>query len=214
MNRIVKWWVVSVGVATVELTLKHIKHPKRMCEYLLMNVALSDSWIALQQIQCDSFSPTQEDSSYKSPSPLFSSPLAQVLKPTWHNEQQEIKLWSALVCWADLLPRCSLIIQGPWNAALLGPLQILRLCLALVSAASQSFYLSRRGSECAHQHSRYCPCCYLHTHNTQTIEHRTFPWNTNQYIVTFLETKTSARLKAEKQEHSNSLPGLVRNNNL
>lgn len=121
----------------------------------------------------------------------LSSPLARVLKPTWHTEQQEIKLWSALVCWADLLPRCSLIIQGPWNAALLGPLQILRLCLALVSAASQSFYLSRRGSECAHQHSRYCPCCYLHTHNTQTIEHRTFPWNTNQYIVTFVETKTN-----------------------
>lgn len=45
---------MPVEAATaVEFTLEHIN--KEFSEDVLMNVALSDSWIALQQTQCDSF---------------------------------------------------------------------------------------------------------------------------------------------------------------
>lgn len=62
---------MSVVVATaVEAILKHMKYSVRMCKYLLMNVVLSDSWIALQQTQRDSLSLTLEGSCYKSLSTL------------------------------------------------------------------------------------------------------------------------------------------------
>lgn len=78
--------------------------------------------------------------------------LALFLKPTWHSalhaEQQEITLRSALVCWADLLPYCYLIIQESWNVLLYGHMQPQSLCLHLMTAASQSFHLCMREFEC------------------------------------------------------------------
>lgn len=90
--------------------------------------------------------------------PLY-SPLALFLKPTWHSalhaEEQEIKLRSALVCWADLLPpHCYLIIQELWNVLLYGSMQPECLCLPLMTAASQSFSLCMRGFKCV------CVCVY------------------------------------------------------
>lgn len=119
MNRIVKWRVVSVGVATVESTLKHISKASKEDVWVFVNECCS-KWF----LDCAAANTVRQLLANAGGLVLqipFSSPLARVLKPTWHNEQQEIKLWSALVCRADLLPRCSLIIQGPWNAALLGP---------------------------------------------------------------------------------------------
>lgn len=94
--------------------------------------------------------------------------LALFLKPTWHSalhaEQQEITLRSALVCWADLLPYCYLIIQEPWNVLVYGHMQPQSLCLPLMTAASQSFHLCMREFErtATHAHTYWC---YLHTHN-------------------------------------------------
>lgn len=61
------------------------------------------------------------------PVPLYFL-LAWFLKPPWHSalhpEEQEIKLRSVLVCWADLLPPHScLIIQELWNVLLYGSMQ-------------------------------------------------------------------------------------------
>ena len=115
--------------------------------------------------------------------PLY-SPLALFLKPTWHSalhaEEQEIKLRSALVCWADLLPpHCYLIIQELWNVLLYGSMQPECLCLPLMTAASQSFYLCMRGFKCVcvqcesehvcvsvqtNGHTRWC---YLHRQHTE-----------------------------------------------
>lgn len=103
--------------------------------------------------------------------PLYSL-LALFLKPTWHSalhaEQQEIKLRSALVCWADLLPHCYLIIQEPWNVLLYGRMQPQCLCLPLTTAASQSFPLCMRGFErvCAYCQSYWC---YLYTQHSRQI---------------------------------------------
>lgn len=119
MNRIVKWWVVSVGVATVESTLKHINKASKKHVWVFVNECCS-KWF----LDCAAANTVWQLLANAGGLILqipLSSPLARVLKPTWHTEQQEIKLWSALVCWADLLPRCSLIIQGPWNAALFRP---------------------------------------------------------------------------------------------
>lgn len=116
--------------------------------------------------------------------PLYSR-WALFLKPTWHSalhaEEQEIKLRSALVCWADLLPHCYLIIQELWNVLLYGSMQPECLCLPLMTAASQSFHLCMRGFKCAcTEWECVCVCvhvlpntnahtcwCYLHRQHTK-----------------------------------------------
>lgn len=82
--------------------------------------------------------------------PVLYSLLAPLFKPTWHSalhpEEQEIKLRSTLVCWADLLPpRCYLIIQELWNVPLYGSMQPECLCLPLMTVHSLSFHLSMGG---------------------------------------------------------------------
>lgn len=92
--------------------------------------------------------------------PLYSL-LALFLKPTWHSalhaKEQEIKLRSALVSWADLLPHGYLIIQELWNVLLYGSMQPECLCLPLMTAASQSFHLCMREFKCV------CVCVYCQT---------------------------------------------------
>lgn len=101
-------------------------------------------------------------------SSLFS--VSSLLKPTWysalHSEQKEIKLRSALVCWADLLPPyCYLIIQELWNVLLYGSMQPECLCLPLMIAASQSFHLCMRGCLCVCIVT-VCMCVYYECHKS------------------------------------------------
>lgn len=157
------WWEYAsmVDVAAVEFTLKQINKASSEGVRVFVNERCSQ-WF-LDCAAANRATASLQRGGLVLQIPLYSR-LARLLKPTWHAEQQEIELWSALVCWADLLPHCSLIIQGPWNAPLFGPLQILRLWLAPGSAASQRFHLSRRGCECAHQHSHhYAAAICTHT---------------------------------------------------
>lgn len=93
---------------------------------------------------------------------LFS--VSSLLKPTWysalHSKQKEIKLWSALVYWVDLLPPyCFLIIQELWNVLLYGSMQPECLCLPLMIAASQCFHLCMRGWQCVYNVT-VCMCVH------------------------------------------------------
>lgn len=102
------------------------------CLYLLLSPLLTDpfGW------HCTKHSSAQQDTVWQYHSDAWGvnlrihlySLLAWFLKLTWHSalhpEEQEIKLRSTFVCWADLLPpHCCLIIQELWNVLLYASMQ-------------------------------------------------------------------------------------------
>lgn len=105
LNRLMKCWVACLGfAAAAELTVKHINKGLGEDVWVFVNECCS-KWF----LDCTAANTVWQLLSNVAglilQIPLYSG-LARVLKPTWHAEQQEIKLWSALVCRADLLPHC------------------------------------------------------------------------------------------------------------
>lgn len=130
-----------------------ILHWERLYDFSWISDALNYSWMALHQTvwqhQSDVGGLNLQISLY--------SLLALFLKPLWHlvlhAEQQEIKLWSALVYWDDLLPHCYLIIQEPWNVLLYSRMQPQCLCLPFMTELP----FMHEGFECVYCHS----CHYI-----------------------------------------------------
>lgn len=86
----------------------------------------------------------------------------------------------ALVCRADLLPHCYLIIQRPWNVLLYGRVQPWCRHLPLTTAVSQSIPSCTRGLACVCAHFDPCPYVLvlfahtkLHRRRTKLHRHRT-----------------------------------------